>query len=374
MVKRPTHCRSSPRAAGLERRHRRSRHQRPRLPVVRPETRRAASSRRRPGDRLSRGTAAASAAPGRGSGAAAYRARLPAAAAGPIRYLSAISPRGPDCRGDEAPAPLSARRSNRRFQPRLAGAGPKRRNAAREIGTERAGDRHGGGRSPDGQRGGRGGRDPAEAAFRCLHAAQSDAFAGGVARTAISASTAGKARPHTPAWVISRLGQAPAGRGRAFFDRQPPLPRPRDARDQLSLLYARIRAGASEIASTPLVSLDERTASAHEAVLDQLAPPPRSASAHLHAAGGGLEGAWSRQHRARSTRPGDRIAAWSATKSTTSPAPASLDGTIATDHLGTPIAALAKKAVEMMDQAVLHGSAGAVQILLPAELIVGENL
>ena len=50
-----------------------------------------------------------------------------------------------------------------------------------------------------------------------------------------------------------------------------------------------------------------------------------------------------------------------------------LDGTIDL-VLGTPIAAIAQRTVELLDRAVSGTDTGVTQILLPAELFVGENI
>jgi LacI family transcriptional regulator len=166
----------------------------------------------------------------------------------------------------------------------------------------------------------------------------------------------------TAAWAISRLARRPGDVGILIGSH-------RYLSQEISEIsfrsYMREFAPAFRLLE-PLIYLDDQRIS-YEAVVDMLGSNPDLVG--IYAAGGGAEGL---VRALRDEAAGDRIVAV-CNELTPATRPALLDGTIDL-VLGTPIAALAKKAVEMMDQAVLHGSAGAVQILLPAELIVGENL
>ena len=93
----------------------------------------------------------------------------------------------------------------------------------------------------------------------------------------------GRAAP--PAWMVARAAPA-AGQGRGLR-RQPPLPRPRAARDRLPLLLPRACAGSSTVLET-LVNLETRQIT-HEATLSLLARHPDLVG--LYVAGGGMEGA-----------------------------------------------------------------------------------
>ena len=91
----------------------------------------------------------------------------------------------------------------------------------------------------------------------------------------------------------------------------------------------------------------------------------------IYVAGGGAGGAGAallRDGRARA-----RASSAVCNELTPTPRSGLIDGTLDL-VLGTPIAALSKRAVEVMDRAVAQGVNGLTQILLPAELFVSENI
>jgi LacI family transcriptional regulator len=89
----------------------------------------------------------------------------------------------------------------------------------------------------------------------------------------------------------------------------------------------------------------------------------------IYAAGGGAEGL---VRALRDEHAGDRIVAV-CNELTPLTRAGLVDGTIDL-VLGTPVAALARKAVEVMEQRVSRGTTGMTQILLPADLYIGENI
>jgi len=166
----------------------------------------------------------------------------------------------------------------------------------------------------------------------------------------------------TAAWAISRLATQPGKVGILIGSH-------RYLSQEVSEIsfrsYMRENAPQFDLLE-PLVYLDDQRIS-YEGAVNILASNPDLVG--IYVAGGGAEGLI---RALRDEQAGGRVVAV-CNELTTASRSALLDGTIDL-VLGTPIAALAQRAVELLDRAVSGTDTGVTQILLPAELFVGENI
>jgi len=166
----------------------------------------------------------------------------------------------------------------------------------------------------------------------------------------------------TAAWAISRLARKPGDVGILIGSH-------RYLSQEISEIsfrsYMREFAPAFRLLE-PLIYLDDQRIS-YEAVVDMLSSNPDLVG--IYAAGGGAEGL---VRALRDEAAGDRIVAV-CNELTPATRPALLDGTIDL-VLGTPIPTLAAKAVEVLERAVGEGVRDVAQVLLPADLLVSENI
>jgi LacI family transcriptional regulator len=166
----------------------------------------------------------------------------------------------------------------------------------------------------------------------------------------------------TAAWAISRLAAQPGKVGILIGSH-------RYLSQEISEIsfrsYMRENAPQFDLLE-PLVYLDDQRIS-YEGAVNILASNPDLVG--IYVAGGGAEGLI---RALRDEQAGGRVVAV-CNELTAASRSALLDGTIDL-VLGTPIAAIAQRTVELLDRAVSGTDTGVTQILLPAELHVGENI
>jgi LacI family transcriptional regulator len=166
----------------------------------------------------------------------------------------------------------------------------------------------------------------------------------------------------TAAWAISRLARGPGRIGILIGSH-------RYLSQEVSEISFRgyLRELAPEfLVLEPVVILDDQRI-AYEAVVDMLASYPDLVG--IYAAGGGGPGL---AEALRDEGGGRRIVA--VCNELTPVTRAALADGLIDLVLGTPVVALARHAVEVMDRAVRGQSPGMTQVLLPADLLVAENV
>ena len=166
----------------------------------------------------------------------------------------------------------------------------------------------------------------------------------------------------TAAWAITRLARQPGKIGILIGSH-------RYLSQELSEIacrgYVREYAPAFQVLE-PVVVLDDPRI-AHEAVIDMLSSNPDLVG--IYSAGGGGDGV---ARAISEEKAGERVVVV-CNELTPTTRSALGDGTVDL-VLGTPIAALARKAVEAMEGALLGRVAGGTQFLLPADLHISESI